>query len=131
MESDLPVELLKAWHGAEAVPYVPASHRSRALGRALEYMRSRLQSPITVEELCRHSAASISTLERAFRERFGVSPKQFLTAVRLGGVRRALLDPAEGRDIGDVAAYWGFWHPSKFSADYKRMFGELPSQTRS
>jgi AraC family ethanolamine operon transcriptional activator len=31
--------------------------------------------------------------------------------------------------IGDVAARWGFWHFSQFSADYRRMFGELPSET--
>ena len=28
-----------------------------------------------------------------------------------------------------VIARWGFWHFSRFSAEYRRMYGELPSQT--
>ena len=31
--------------------------------------------------------------------------------------------------VADVAASWGFWHLSHFAADYKAMFGELPSET--
>ena len=96
----------------------------------MEYIRSRPQAVLSVEELCRESASSISTLERAFREHFAVSPKQYLTASRLTGVRRTLLNPGETRNIGDIAANWGFWHLSKFAADYKRMFGESPSATR-
>ena len=31
--------------------------------------------------------------------------------------------------ITDLATQWGFWHMSQFAADYKRLFGELPSET--
>jgi len=31
--------------------------------------------------------------------------------------------------LSDIAARWGFWHLSHFAADYKSMFGELPSET--
>jgi AraC family ethanolamine operon transcriptional activator len=33
------------------------------------------------------------------------------------------------RDVQDVAAEWGFWNPSQFACDYKRLFGERPSDT--
>jgi AraC family ethanolamine operon transcriptional activator len=33
--------------------------------------------------------------------------------------------------VGDVAARWGFWHLSRFAADYRQHFGELPSATRA
>ena len=85
----------------------------------------------SVEELCRASASCMSTLERVFRGQYGVSPSQYLIAIRLGGVRQILLCSQETRTIGDIAADWGFWHMSKFAADYKRMFGELPSATRA
>ena len=98
--------------------------------RALAYIDAHEQQPISVEELCRESAASISTLERAFREHFGVSPKRYLVACRLNRVRQLLLRCEDERSISDIATQWGFWHMSKFSADYKRMFGELPSTTR-
>jgi AraC family ethanolamine operon transcriptional activator len=31
--------------------------------------------------------------------------------------------------ISDVALKYGFFHPSHFSQDYKKMFGETPTQT--
>ena len=97
----------------------------------MEYIHGRSQAVFSVEESCRESACSISTLERAFRDHFGASPKQYLTVSRLNGVRHSLSGPAEARRIGDIASAWGFWHMSKFAADYKRMFGEPPSATRA
>jgi AraC family ethanolamine operon transcriptional activator len=45
-------------------------------------------------------------------------------------VRRALREADPQREtVGDIAARWGFWHLSRFAADYKEMFGELPSNT--
>jgi len=38
---------------------------------------------------------------------------------------------ARNDTVGDVAARWGFWHLSRFAADYSRLFGELPSATRA
>jgi AraC family ethanolamine operon transcriptional activator len=58
-----------------------------------------------------------------------VTPKQYIVATRLVGVRRALLNARPGAKITSVANDWGFWHLGRFSSDYKRMFGELPSQT--
>jgi AraC family ethanolamine operon transcriptional activator len=131
LETDLPMEIIEAWSDSEVIPYVAVSNRSRALRRAMDYIHSVPQPVVSVEELCRASASSMSTLERAFREHYGVSPKQYLIAIRLGGVRKILLCPQETRTIGDIAADWGFWHMSKFAADYKRMFGQLPSATRA
>jgi len=31
--------------------------------------------------------------------------------------------------VADIAARWGFWHPSRFASEYKSLFGELPSAT--
>lgn len=131
LESELCQLLLRAWHGAQPSRYEPVTNRSRLLKRAMAYINSRPAEVFSVEELCHASASSMSTLERAFREHYGVSPKHYLTAVRLCGVRRSLLD-AQFRQIriGDIATQWGFWHMSKFAADYKKMFGELPSATR-
>ena len=128
VESDLALEVLQAFATGTPQPYVAASGRSRALKRALALMEQSSSEVITVEALCRESACSISTLERAFGEQFSVSPKQYLTAVRLNGVRQDL-QSGGASNVSDLASQWGFWHMSKFAADYKRMFGELPSQT--
>ena len=31
--------------------------------------------------------------------------------------------------IRDIANRYGFWHMGQFAADYKKLFGELPSKT--
>lgn len=59
----------------------------------------------------------------------GLSPVQYLRAARLLGVRRELLRAGPVIRVSDAAARWGFWRLSQFAADYKRLFGELPSET--
>jgi len=85
---------------------------------------------ITVREVAEAVGASERTLRRAFHERFGVSPKEYLKARQLRAARRDLvrLDPA-GIQVREVALRWGFWHSSQFAQDYRRAFGELPSET--
>lgn len=130
MESDLALQFISAFEHGLPQPRVSRSNRNRALRRALACINEHRLETLSIEELCRQTSTSLSTLQRAFRDHFGLSPKQYLTTARLSGVRRALLDSREHRSIGDIAASWGFWHLSKFSADYKRMYGELPSATR-
>jgi transcriptional regulator GlxA family with amidase domain len=50
--------------------------------------------------------------------------------VRLDRIRIELLhaDPVT-TNVADVAAYWGFAHPGRFSATYAARYGEYPSDT--
>lgn len=111
---------------ADSVCNLP--QRQRAVNKALELILS-TQDAISVSEVYKHSCVSWRTLDRAFKERFGITPKQYIVATRLIGVRRALLSARPGTIITRVANDWGFWHLGRFSSDYKRMFCELPSQT--
>jgi AraC family ethanolamine operon transcriptional activator len=65
----------------------------------------------------------------AFREKFGITPKQYLQATRLQRVRERILRSDPSSSIAENAAHWGFWHMGQFAADYRNQFGELPSQT--
>ena len=130
LEEELPCEILRTWFESRPASYVAPNNRSRAVKKALEMIRANQQSSLTVEQLCLEASCSISTLERAFCEHVGVSPKRFLTAWKLSGARKALLSSGECRSIAEIAADWGFWHLSKFSADYRDFFGELPSASR-
>jgi AraC family ethanolamine operon transcriptional activator len=48
----------------------------------------------------------------------------------LNQVRRQLqMRRSDKIKIADVANDWGFWHMGQFAKDYRRMFGELPSDT--
>ena len=103
--------------------------RSRALRLALDYIEANADNAPTVRDICRASRASYRTLNYAFLDRFGVAPKQYLQASRLDGVRKELRRKGPSAKITDVANTWGFWHMGQFARDYRRQFGELPSET--
>ncbi|MFC3393425.1 helix-turn-helix domain-containing protein [Brenneria rubrifaciens] len=81
------------------------------------------------DELCLMTHTSRRTLQNCFEIVTGQSPAVFLKNMRLNGVKRTLVTRHEPLSISEVASQWGFWHLSQFTADYKRLFGELPSQT--
>jgi len=105
--------------------------RSRALHRAVAYINDNLSERMTVRDICEQNAIPLRTLNRAFRERFGVGPKSYLKRQRLSAVRTALLTSPPETRVADVANTHGFWHMGQFAKDYKEMFGELPSETLS
>lgn len=108
----------------------PSLSRRRTVGRAKEYMLAHIDEPQTVADLCMAIGVSRRALQYSFEEILDINPKSYLRAIRLNGVRRELRR-GNPNDISvqDVAARWGFWHMSRLSADYKRMFGEMPSET--
>lgn len=83
----------------------------------------------SIEDLCQITFTSRRTLQNCFELITGQSPAQFLKIIKLNAVRRALQNSHEHSCVSDIAAHWGFWHLSQFSMDYKRLFGESPSQT--
>lgn len=104
--------------------------RRRVVDRAIERVLASPDQPVTMLEVCKQVGASPRRLELCFRDVLGMSPHKYLRAVRLCGARRELKRLADGgATVHDVAARWGFWHMSAFSADYKQQFGELPSTT--
>jgi AraC family transcriptional regulator, ethanolamine operon transcriptional activator len=110
---------------------LPASAAARRtiVASARDYMRAHADEAISVPQLCGATGASRRALQYAFEEVLHLSPVSYLRVMRLNRVRSEL--QARGGDtVGDVAARWGFWHLSRFAADYRSLFGELPSQTR-
>ena len=87
--------------------------------------------PVTsIQELCSVANVSERTLEYAFRERLGQSPKTFTLTHRLNNVRKMLRHADAGADrIHEIAGYHGFFRSGRFASDYNRLFGELPSET--
>jgi len=54
---------------------------------------------------------------------------RYLRRARYRKVREALRDAEPEEHITEIAAKWGFTHMGRFSVDYRRQFGETPSQT--
>lgn len=121
--------LLSAWASASnqrraALP----SAQSDMLHRVVEYIKAHQYRPIRISELCEHAGVSERTLQYAFKRKFQMTPKQYLQACRLNGVRSAILSRS-GVSITDLASEWGFWHMGQFAADYRKLFGVRPNES--
>jgi len=109
---------------------VSAQHARRTLRRVRDYLQAHTDRCVTVHELCEQLGASPRALQDCFRKYVGLSPKAYLKALKLNEARRELRRADSPlASVSDVAVRYGFWHLSQFAADYRWLFGELPSET--
>ncbi len=98
--------------------------------RAIEFMWANASRPLSTAEIAAECGVSARALNSGFR-RFKAMPMMaFLREIRLSAVREDLRDPSSVASIGEIAGKWGFTHFGRFSSEYEKRFGELPSQTR-
>lgn len=99
--------------------------------RARDLFIQRLANGAPIAEVCREVGVSRRSLECAFRMVIGMGPAHYVRKLQLNRVRRELQCGVDARrSIGAIAARHGVWHWSRFSQNYRAMFGELPSETR-
>jgi AraC family ethanolamine operon transcriptional activator len=69
-------------------------------------------------------------LQYAFRDIYGMGPQAWFQAMKLKEANRELsTHGSRTLRVSDVALRWGFTHFGRFSLEYRRMFGESPSET--
>lgn len=108
-----------------AQPIAPAY-----IKRVEEYIKANADQPLTVGDLAAFAGVSASTLFAGFREYRDTTPIAYLKGVRMKHAHAELRMASGGKaKVTDVAVRWGFTHLGRFAADYKRWFGELPSDT--
>ena len=101
----------------------------RGVRRALDAMRGNAGRDWSVSELAGAAGLSSRTLQRQFRLFLGKAPRAVLRDVRFESARRELLQGLSDAKVMDVALRCGFPHFGRFSVEYRRRFGETPSQT--
>ncbi len=85
---------------------------------------------VTLADLCVASGASERWVRHSFHDCYGMSPTSYLRVIALHEVRRSLQHGMPDYDtIGRAASDFGFWHLSRFAAQYRALFGEAPSTT--
>lgn len=109
---------------------VASGARGRVVDTALDWLENFPDEPVSVRRLCSQVGASERTLERAFKERFGIGPRGFERERRLRAVHGSILAHGRTRSVTDLAMQYGFWHLGRFSANYAQLFGCTPSETR-
>lgn len=133
LEEMICLDLLREWAGQAGVRLEDGA-RAAAPGyvrRAEEVLRAEAREPPTIGALAERLGVSARTLSEGFRRFRGIAPRDFLAERRLEGLRGELLSAPPGRTIADIASGWGFVNFGALAGQYRRRFGELPSQTRA
>ena len=87
---------------------------------------------MTLADLCEASGVSERRVRSAFYECYQMSPTAYLRVTALNAVRRELVQGPHLRGaVSHAATDWGFWHLSRFAAQYRALFGESPRHTLS
>jgi AraC family ethanolamine operon transcriptional activator len=117
--------------GLQAPDNSPAMPQRLQLAKKAElYILQHLKNPPAIDRLSRIIGTSERALHQGFKERFGVSPKMYIQIMRLNEAHKELRDSSSRKTVSDTAMEWGFYHLGRFSNQYKRMFGQLPSTTQ-
>ena len=115
---------------------IQLSNRAELMQDLLNYGFSNPSEAISLKDLSTILLKSPSSITKASREQFGVSPMQLLKQIRLQQVQRLLMNPDQQYELGthsisSIAQRFGFTAPNHFARDYRLMFGENPRQTFS
>jgi AraC family transcriptional regulator, arabinose operon regulatory protein len=102
--------------------------REPRLCAAIDFLLAHdLKRKFRTEDLSRHLNLSTSRLLHLFHEHFRCSPAQALKAQRLYKARELL---AGFMTVKEIRFAVGLHDPSHFMRDFRRMFGEGPSELR-
>ena len=100
---------------------------SQRVARAVKYVNDHYDQAIDVATLARKNGMSASTLHHAFKGVTAMSPIQYQKSVRLHRARLLML--TDGLNAGEASFRVGYGSQSQFSREFKRMFGESPTQS--
>jgi AraC-like DNA-binding protein len=118
--------VISAWVTGNAAP-MPDRLAASVL-HAERYLAAHLAEPVNMEDLARDLGVAYSQFRRAFKERTGFSPWQYVVQLRLMRARRLLSE--SNATLEDVAAGLGFNSAFHLSTCFKQAFGVSPSQWR-
>ncbi|MFE9661907.1 helix-turn-helix domain-containing protein [Streptomyces sp. NPDC005955] len=95
----------------------------------VRWLEANLHDPPTLAEIAAHARTSVRSLNRRFRERTGLTPRQYLLHVRLDRARQ-LLAAGDGT-VDEIAARTGFGSPESFRRHFRRLTGTTPRAYRA
>ncbi|WP_437522133.1 AraC family transcriptional regulator [Sorangium sp. So ce726] len=109
---------------------LPPSTSRPCVRRAEEFIAAHAAEELTVARIAEAAGVAVRALQIAFRAAHGATPMEFARERRFDLARRELLEGAPGTTVMNVGASLGFGSsPGRFSVEYRRRFGESPSDT--
>ena len=129
LENEVPFQLLTSLADRqEPLNDTPLWARQKGLRLAINYIEDNAYENPRIPDICAASNLSWRSLDRVFKEYFGIGPKRYLLQLRLIRVRQLLKKVPPDAKVSDVANAWGFWHMGDFAQKYRKLFGELPAE---
>jgi transcriptional regulator GlxA family with amidase domain len=107
---------------SELLELAPARGRFGAL---LDFVRTHLHEPLSVEHLACHAAMSPRNFARAFRAETGITPAKAVERLRAEAARAELESGASSVQV--VAQKCGFGDPERLRRSLIRLYGAPPS----
>lgn len=95
------------------------------IARSIDYLASRLDETITIDDMAAKIGVSRAVLHRKFKDATSMSPIQFVKSMRLN---TAAMKIAAGMNVSSAAMSVGYVSSSQFSREFKRMYGQSPKQ---
>jgi transcriptional regulator GlxA family with amidase domain len=126
---EMVVYMRRSGHAPQSSIYL--SHRSHihpGVHRAQDWLVAHPDRRLSVPALARVAGMSTRSLNRAFREAAGTTPKAFANKIKLQIARDFLSDP--GETVTTVAARCGFEDPRQLGRLWHRQFGMSVSEWR-
>lgn len=105
-----------------------ASHQTRPVRRAMDYLRERITDSVTLDDLAAHAGLDKFHLCRAFRAQIGMPPHTYLTHLRIARARRLL---EHGVVASEVASLVGLYDQSQLNRHFRRIVGTTPGRYAS
>ncbi|MDR7134553.1 AraC family ethanolamine operon transcriptional activator [Lysobacter niastensis] len=109
-------------------PGRPKVDRRKVLDHALSIIDASMHKTLYVDDLCRGARVTPRTLQAIFIEHFGMTPHRYLALRRLCAIHAAIRSAAPGQTVSSICERFGVWDFGRFSSQYRRHFGALPSQ---
>jgi transcriptional regulator GlxA family with amidase domain len=100
------------------------------VARFEEFLEANPDSPLYLTEVCEAVGVAERTLRFACEQHVGMGPIRYLNLRRMYLVRRALVRAIpSSATVTQIAIAHGFWELGRFAVAYRRLFGEMPSET--
>lgn len=93
--------------------------------KAIEYLTTRLNEVVTIDDMASQVGMSRAVLHRKFKQATTMSPIQFVKSMRLNS---AAMKIAAGMTVNEAAMGVGYVSSSQFSREFKRLYGQSPKQ---
>ncbi|MBN2309915.1 MAG: PocR ligand-binding domain-containing protein [Candidatus Hydrogenedentes bacterium] len=127
-------DMLGWFHGnvmplAEAVLLEPGSRLDGIVAKACDLAAARLSESTGRDEIAEELGVSATHFGRVFREKAGMTFREFLKRLRVWRAQQLLLHP--GRTVAEVAAEVGYSTTAAFSRRFEQVCGASPCAYRN